>query len=429
MLNIKFLLDNFDILSKQLNNRILSFNIKKIFYLFNIKKKIKFEIELLQSKRNFFTKKFFHVMKEDFFFLKNIIKFFKININFKKKILNKILFILQEKLLQIPNIPHESVPLGKCDVDNKIILNWGIIKKKSFKIMDHIKFGKLTGNLNFYDVSNISGSGFVVMKNSIAFLYRSLSQFMLDVHIKKNFYSEIYVPYIVNISSLYGTGQLPKFYKDIFYVNSKREKNINYALIPTSEVSLINLFKNKILKETDLPIKLVSNTPCFRSESKSYGKNNRGLIRLKQFDKVELIQIVKPKNSMLALEKLTCDAEMILKMLNLPYRKVLLCDKLMSFSSCKTYDLEVWSPLDKSYIEVSSCSNTWDFQSRRINIRYKDKKLNSNIFVHVINGSGLAIGRILMLILENFQVDTGVIKIPDILLNYMDGLKFINLNN
>ncbi len=428
MLDIKFLLDNYNVLSKQLNNRISYFDIKKICFLFNKKKQIKFEIELLQFKRNFFTKKFFIYIKKDSFFLKDIIKYFKVNINFKKKILNKISLILQKILFSIPNIPHKSVPLGKNDSNNKIIYNWGIIKKKK-KILSHIKFGKLTGNLNFDDSSNISGSGFVIMKNNIALLYRAISQFMLDIHTKKNFYSEIYVPYIVNISSLYGSGQLPKFYKDIFYISSKREKNINYALIPTSEVSLINLFKNKILNDSDLPIKLVSNTPCFRSESKSYGKNNRGLIRLKQFDKVELIQIVKPQNSMLALEELTNSAEVILKKLNLSYRKVLLCSKLMSFSSCKTYDLEVWSPLDKSYIEVSSCSNTWDFQSRRINIRYKNVQLNKNIFVHIINGSGLAIGRILMLILENFQIDTGVIKIPDVLLNYMNGIKFIKLND
>ncbi len=426
MLDIKFLLNNYDRFSKKLSSNILSFDIKEIFYLFNLKKKIKFEIELLQSKRNFFTKKFFFVLKDNFFFLKNIVKFFKVNINFKKKKLYEISLILQNKILEIPNIPHKSVPLGKKDINNKIILYWGSIKKKKFKIVDHIKIGKLSGNLNFSDSNNVSGSGFVVMKNNIAILYRAISQFMLDIHIRKNFYSEVYVPYVVNISSLYGTGQLPKFYKDIFYVNTKREKNINYALIPTSEVSLINLFKNKILDEKDLPIKLVSNTPCFRSESKSYGKNNRGLIRLKQFDKVELIQIIKPENSMLALENLTCDAELILKMLNLPYRKILLCSELMSFSSCKTYDLEVWSPLDNSYIEVSSCSNTWDFQSRRINIRYKDNKSSKNKFVHIINGSGLAIGRVLMLILENFQVDNGIIKIPDVLLNYMGGLKFIN---
>ncbi len=429
MLDIKFLLDNYNNLSKRLNNRISYLNIEKIFYLFCKKKKIKFEIELLQFKRNFFTKKFFLFSKYDVFFLKKIISFFKINIKFKKKILDKISLIFQKILLSIPNIPDENVPSGKLDSDNKIILNWGVIKDIKKKIIDHIKIGKLTGNLNFFDSSNISGSGFVIMKNNIALLYRAISQFMLDFHTKKNSYSEVYVPYIVNINSLYGAAQLPKFYKDIFYVNSKREQDTQYALIPTSEVSLINLFKNKILNENDLPVKLVSNTPCFRSESKSYGKNNRGLIRLKQFDKVELIQIIKPQNSMLALEELTNSAENILRMLNLPYRKVLLCSELMSFSSCKTYDLEVWSPLDKSYIEVSSCSNTWDFQSRRINIRYKNIELKKNIFVHIINGSGLAVGRILMLILENFQIKTGIIKIPDVLLSYMNGLKFIKFSD
>ncbi len=429
MLNIKFLLDNYHILSKQSNNCVSFLSIKKLIYFYNRNKYLKFEIELLQSKRNFFTKKFFSFKKKEIFFLKKYIKFFKVNILFKKKIFKRNLSFLQKKILKIPNIHHKDVPLGNNDIDNKIILNWGFIKKKSFKIMDHIEFGKLTNNLNFNDATNISGSGFVIMKNSIALLYRAISQFMLNTHVEKNYYSEIYVPYIVNKSSLYGTGQLPKFCDDIFYVNYKNKNKNNYALIPTSEVSLVNLFRNKILDEKKLPIKLVANTPCFRCESKSYGKNNRGLIRLKQFDKVELVQVVKPNYSMLALDQLTNDAEKILQMLNLSYRKVLLCSGLTSFSSCKTYDLEVWSPIDKSYIEVSSCSNTCDFQSKRINARYKNKRLNKNIFVHIINGSGLAISRILVAILENYQIDTGIVKIPKVLLKYMNGIKFIRFND
>ncbi len=429
MLDIKFLLDNFLILSKKLNNRISYNEIKKLFYLFNKYKYLNFEIKLLQSKRKFFSKKFFYFKKKNILFFKKIIYFFKINIYFKKKIINKEFCYLKKILLNIPNIPCKEVPLGNKDIYNKIILSWGKKKKYSFKIIDHVKFGKLTNNLNFSDATTISGTGFVVMKNNIALLYRAISQFMLDIHTKKNFYSEIYVPYIVNNLSLYGTGQLPKFSNDIFYVNFKKKYDNKYALIPTSEVSLVNLFRNKIIKEKDLPIKLVSNTPCFRAESKSYGRNNRGLIRLKQFDKIELIQVVNPMFSMLALEELTNDAEKIIKLLNLPYRKVLLCNGLMSFSSCKTYDLEVWSPVDKSYIEVSSCSNTWDFQSRRINARYKNLNLNKNFFVHIINGSGLAVGRILVAILENYQVDTGIVKIPDVLLNYVNGLKFIKVNN
>ncbi len=428
MLDVNFLIDNYFFLSKKFSGSILFKDIKKLFYFFKKKKKIKFEIELLQSKHKFFSKKFSSFKKKDIFFIKKIIYFFKKNIFFRKKLIKKLSYLLNSILLNIPNIPYKDVPIGNKDLDNKIILNWGKKNKYSFKIIDHITFGKLTENLIFNDATSISGSGFVVMKNNIALLYRAISQFMLDIHIKKNFYSEIYVPYIVNKLSLYGTGQLPKFYNDLFYVNFKENKN-NYALIPTSEVSLVNLFRNKILNEIDLPIKMVSNTPCFRAESKSYGKNNRGLMRLKQFDKVELIQIVKPEHSMLALESLTNDAEKILKLLKLPYRKVLLCSDLMSFSSCKTYDLEVWSPIDKSYIEVSSCSNTWDFQSRRINARYKNLNLNKNIFVHIINGSGLAVGRILLSILENCQIDSGIVKIPDVLLNYVYGLKFIKVNS
>ncbi len=428
MLDIKLLFNNISLFVKKIKIRFPDFDVKKFLNIYNDYRSLKFEIEFFQSKRNFFSKKFFLYKDKNkhILYFKKILELINFNIFFKKKKIKKKLYKLNHIINYIPNIPSSDVPLGKDDNDNIVILNWGKIKKYKFKILDHIKLGKLNNNLNFSESSIVSGSCFAVMKGNFSLLYRALSQFMLDLHILNNDYCEVYVPYIVKTDSLYGTGQLPKFYDDIFYVHSfkKKEKN-NYALIPTSEVSLVNMFRNKLINKKELPIKLVSCTPCFRSESKSYGKNNRGLIRLKQFDKVELIQVVDAINSMKYLEELTFNAEMVLQKLNLTYRKVLLCSNSMSFSSCKTYDLEVWSPIDNSYIEVSSCSNTWDFQSRRINLRYFDVSLNKNIFCHIINGSGLAVGRTLVAILENNQVDTGIVKVPKVLIKYMYGIKYI----
>ncbi len=430
MLNIKLLLNNIYFYINKIKIRDKKFNINILLKFYFIYKHLKFDIELLQSKRKILSKKFLLYKKNNIhiIFIKKFIKLIKKNIIFKKKIFNKIYIKLNKILLYIPNIQDDSVPIGINDSSNKIIYKWGIIKKYSFKIIDHLNFGKLNFNLDFDQANIISGKSFSIIKGDLAFLYRAISQFMLDIHINSGYY-EIYVPYLVKENCLYGSGQLPKFSNNIFYIKNKNNNNNNLVLIPTGEVPLVNLFKNKILNEINLPIKLVSNTPCFRYESKSYGKNNRGLIRLNQFDKVELVQIVHPKKSMINLEELTNDAEKILKMLNLPYRKVLLSTGSMNFSSSKTYDIEVWSPIDNNYIEISSCSNTLDFQSRRINVRYKDLNKNKNIFVHMLNGSGLSIGRTLVAIIENCQIDTGVIKIPNILIKYMNGKKYIKCYN
>jgi len=317
--------------------------------------------------------------------------------------------------------------LEKKKKDNQVIYSWGKIKKMDFLVKNHVDLGN---KINFFDwktSAKISGTNFVIMKGKIAKLYRVLSQFMLDLHIDKHKYKEIYVPYIVHKKSLYGTGQLPKFNSDLFSINFLKNSNKNdYFLIPTAEVPLTNLVQNKILIKSKLPYKFVANTPCFRNESTSYGKNFKGLIRLHQFDKVELVQIVLPKNSKKTLEKITLHAEKVLKLLKLPYRKVLLCTGKTNFSSAQTYDLEVWFPSQKSYREVSSCSNMLDFQARRMNARYFDKSKKKNTYVHTLNGSGLAIGRTLAAILENYQCRDGSIKIPKILRkNYMNGLKFI----
>ncbi len=426
MLNIKLLLNNTSYFAKKIKIRDENFNINKILNIYLIYKKLLNEIEFMQCKRNYLSKKVFFYKNKiyDLLYLKYFLKLIKYNIFFKKKKKNKILYILNKMMSYIPNIISDDVPLGNDDNFNKIIYKWGSIKKYNFKIIDHINFGLLSNNIDFKISSVISGSSFSVIKNDICMLYRAISQFMLDTHVIINKYSEIYVPYIVKDICLYGTGQLPKFYNDLFHISNKDKKE-KLFLIPTAEVSLVNLFRNKILYNKDLPIKLVSCTPCFRYESKSYGKENKGLIRLNQFDKVELVQIVKPEFSSYYLDKLTLDAEKILKMLKLPYRKVLLCSGCISFSSSKTYDLEVWSPISNSYIEVSSCSNTLDFQSRRINLRYKDINKKKE-FLHILNGSGLAIGRILIAIIENFQISSGLIKLPKVLYKYMNGKKYID---
>ncbi len=433
MLNIKLLFNNVNKFLKKIKYRLPDdININLFLEIYFDYKKIKNDIEFLQSRKNYLSNKYFFYKnnKNDIIYLSSFIKLIKENIIFKKKKI-KILFIkLNKYLLNIPNIPLKDVPIGSNDKNNKIISYWGNYNKNySFKILDHIELCESNDSLNFKQSSFLSGSSFVVMKNVIAMLYRAISQFMINYHINKNNYSEIYVPYIVKIDSLYNAGQLPKFSNNIFYIYKNNDLKYNkFALIPTSEVALINLFKNKIFKEIELPIKLVSNTPCFRAEPVSYGKKSRGLVRLNQFDKVELIQIVKPDCSQSSLEKLTNNAEKILQLMKIPYRRVLLSTGSMGFSSCKTYDIEFWSPVSRKFLEVSSCSNTSDFQSRRINIKYYDIMENKKKFVHIINGSGLAVGRTLIAILENFQIENKIIKIPKVLIKYMNGIKYINFN-
>ncbi|QIQ41337.1 MAG: serine--tRNA ligase [Buchnera aphidicola (Aphis urticata)] len=365
------------------------------------------------------------ILKESNETLKNKISTSIKNLNILK---NK-LHILKEKIynfsVSIPNIPSADVPEGTRSDHNKEIKYWGEKKQYNFIVQDHVKIGEKINQIDWKSSVKISGSRFVVMQGNIALLYRALSQFMLDFHTTQHGYIETYVPCLVNHNALYGTGQLPKFSDDLFHISSIDKKK--YVLIPTAEVPLTNLFSNEILDEKNLPIMLTACTPCFRSESSSYGRNNKGLIRLHQFDKVELVQIVKPELSMQTLEILTNHAEKILQLLELPYRKVLLCGGEMSFAATKTYDLEVWFPSENRYIEISSCSNMGDFQARRMQTRYRNKLDKTNHFVHTLNGSGLAIGRTLAAILENYQQEDGRVKIPKILrTTYMKNMKFIN---
>ncbi|PQQ26107.1 serine--tRNA ligase [Photorhabdus hindustanensis] len=340
--------------------------------------------------------------------------------------LEKLQAEIRDLALSIPNVPDDSVPVGKDESDNLEVSRWGEPRKYDFEIQDHVSLGELTNGLDFAAAVKLTGSRFVVMKGQIARLHRALAQFMLNLHTEQHGYLETYVPYLVNHETLYGTGQLPKFGEDLFHTKPlEEEAESHYALIPTAEVPITNLVRGDILDESELPLKMTAHTPCFRSEAGSYGRDTRGLIRMHQFDKVELVQIVHPDESMNALESLTGHAEKVLQLLNLPYRKVLLCTGDMGFSACKTYDLEVWLPAQNTYREISSCSNMWDFQARRMQARFRGKEDKKTQLLHTLNGSGLAVGRTLVAIMENYQQADGRIEIPEVLRPYMGGLEYI----
>lgn len=318
----------------------------------------------------------------------------------------------------IPNILNEAVPEGKSEDENVEVSIWGEIPSFDFEVKDHVDLGMSNGWMDFEMAAKLTGSRFIVMRAAMARMHRALIQFMLDTHSGEHGYQEIYVPYIVNEDSLYGTGQLPKFSEDLF----KLEGDQNYYLIPTAEVPVTNLVRNEIVDADQLPMKFTAHTPCFRSEAGSYGKDTRGLIRQHQFEKVELLHFVKPEDSNAALDELTRHAEIILEKLELPYRKIILCAGDTGFSASKTYDLEVWVPAQNAYREISSCSNMMDFQARRMQARYRNPETKKPELLHTLNGSGLAIGRTLVAIVENYQQADGSIRIPEALLPYMGGL-------
>ena len=317
--------------------------------------------------------------------------------------------------LEIPNILDESVPEGSSEEENIEVRSWGKLPKFDFEPKDHSELGESNGGIDFESAAKLSGSRFVVMKDGYARLHRALKQFMLDVQTEENGYTEMYVPNIVRSDCLEGTGQLPKFAEDQY----KIENEEGLYLIPTAEVPLTNLIRESILEENELPIKMTAHTPCFRQEAGSYGKDTKGMIRQHQFEKVELVHIVKPDESYEALEELTKNAESILQKLKLPYRLMLLCSGDTGFSAAKTYDLEVWLPSQETYREISSCSNCESFQSRRMKARYKNSKSKQTDYPHTLNGSGLAIGRTLIALLENYQNEDGSVTIPDVLRPYM----------
>lgn len=340
---------------------------------------------------------------------------------------------LQQFILGIPNIPHDSVPVGKDEHDNQEIKRWGEIPVFDFELKDHVDLGALHG-LDFESAIKITGSRFAVGRGNIARLHRALAQYMLDLHTTRHGYEEINVPLIVNADSMRGTGQLPKFEADLFRVPRKmsseedghetESQTENFYLIPTAEVPVTNMARDMIYSLDQLPIRLVAHTPCFRSEAGSYGRDVRGIIRQHQFEKVELVQFVEPKDSLEALEQLTAHAEAVLEGLEIPYRRVLLCSGDMGFGSAKTYDLEAWIPSQNTYREISSCSTMWDFQARRMQARYKVGQSKPEL-IHTLNGSGLAVGRCLVALLENFQQIDSSIRIPSALVPYMGGVEVL----
>ena len=326
---------------------------------------------------------------------------------------------VQEEVNQLlyatPNLLHESVPPGTSEVDNQEIRRVGVPRNFEFQVKDHVDLGfNLNKGMDFEAATKISGSRFIVLKGQMAKLHRALAQFMLDVQIEEHAYTEVYVPYMVNAKSVFNTGQLPKFEEDLF--KTKRGEDDMY-LIPTAEVPVTNLVADSILKEDELPLKFVCHSPCFRSEAGSYGRDTRGMIRMHQFDKVEMVQIVRPDQSFQVLEEMTMHAENILKKLGLPYRVIALCGGDTGFSAAKTYDLEVWIPSQNAYREISSCSNMTDYQARRMQARFKNAQ-GKNELVHTLNGSGLAVGRTLVALLENYQNSDGSISIPEVLQRY-----------
>lgn len=321
----------------------------------------------------------------------------------------------------IPNLPHESVPVGEDEHGNVEVLRWGTPKQFDFAVKDHVEIGENLGGIDFETAAKITGSRFSVMKGGIARLHRALAQFMLNTHGDEHGYTEVYVPYLVNPASMFGTGQLPKFEEDLFKVPHGEG---HLYLIPTAEVPVTNIVRDEIIAVDALPLKFVCHTPCFRSEAGSAGRDTRGMIRQHQFDKVEIVQIVHPEKSWEALETLTGHAEAILQKLGLPYRKMALCSGDMGFSAAKTYDLEVWLPAQNTYREISSCSNFESFQARRMQARFKNAH-GKNELAHTLNGSGLAVGRTLVAVLENYQNADGSVTVPEVLRPYMGGLEVL----
>ena len=427
MLESKLLRGNIDFVVEQLKRRNFSFDVDAYNALENQRKIIQVQTQELQNLRNTKSKSIGQAKAsgENIEPLLEEVSELGDKLNSAKDQLQEIQSKINEIVLSIPNIPHTSVPEGNSEDDNDEVFSWPEKGPATldFEPKDHVDIGEMHG-IDFAAAAKISGSRFVVITGKLAKLQRALTQFMLDHHTEKNGYTETYVPYLVNSDSLMGTGQLPKFEADLFKTHLHGEEGEARALylIPTAEVPVTNLVRDSILKASDLPVKFVAHTPCFRSEAGSYGKDTRGLIRQHQFEKVELVQISKPSESYKILEELTSDAEGILQLLGLPYRKVVLCSGDLGFSSAKTYDLEVWLPGQNAYREISSCSCFEAFQARRMQLRWKNPETNETEFLHTLNGSGLAVGRTLVAVIENYQNADGSITIPKVLQGYMKGL-------
>ena len=431
MLDSKYLRQDVEQTAARLAARGYELDVAKVTELEEQRKTLQVKTQELQSQRNASAKAIGQAKAkgEDAQPLLDAVANLGSELDAAKAEQDEVLEAIKQIALAIPNLPDESVPEGADEDDNVEILTWGTPKKYDFEVKDHVDVGQDLNGLDFEMGVKISGARFTVMRGQVARMHRALTQYMLDTHTDTNGYTEMYVPYLVNSASLYGTSQLPKFAGDLFHtlglVNDDGEQQAGFSLIPTAEVPLTNSARDEIYEESDLPIRLTAHTPCFRSEAGSYGRDTRGLIRQHQFDKVELVQLVKPEDSMQALEELTGHAEQILQALELPYRKVILCMGDMGFGAAKTYDLEVWLPAQDTYREISSCSNMVDFQARRMQARFRREGAKKPELLHTLNGSGLAVGRTLVAILENYQQADGSVVVPEVLRPYMGGLEVI----
>ena len=423
MLDNKYFRQNIETTATQLEKRGFTLDIKKFTEIEEQRKTLQTQTQALQSERNTRSKAIGQAKAagEDIQPLLAAVDKLGDDLKNLEKQTTQVLNELKNLQLAVPNLLHTSVPDGKSEDNNIEVRRWGTPKTVTDDIKDHVDLGEQLGMMDFAAASKIAGSRFVVLKGQLACLQRALIQFMLDVQTKEHGYTEVYVPYLANKDSFYGTGQLPKFSDDQFNIAGDWE----YSLIPTAEVPLTNLVRNEIIDANQLPLKYTAHTPCFRSESGSYGKDTRGMIRQHQFEKVEMVRIVKPEESYQHLEELVKNAEVILQKLELPYRVVILCAGDTSAIAAKTYDLEVWLPSQNTYREVSSCSNFEDFQARRMQARWRNPETGKPELVHTLNGSGLPAGRTLVAIIENYQDAEGNIHIPTVLQSYMDGLQII----
>ena len=421
MLDIQIFRNNIDQVAAALAMRGITLDSARFQSLETERKDLQTRTQDLQARRNALSKQI-GVLKsrgEDTSAVMQEVGALGDELKANEQALASLLETINTLVASLPNLPHESVPQGRDESQNVEVLRWGTPRQFDFEPRDHVELGARLGGLDFEMAAKLSGARFAVMRGQIARLHRALAQFMIDTHTREHGYTEVYVPYMVNATSMFGTGQLPKFEEDLFSVPRDGDR---FYLIPTSEVPVTNFVRGENLPNDALPMHFVGHTPCFRSEAGSYGKDTRGMIRQHQFDKVELVRIEHPDQSWDALESLVGHAEAILQKLELPYRKIVLCTGDMGFSAAKTYDLEVWLPAQNTYREISSCSNCTDFQARRMQARVRNAQ-GRNELVHTLNGSGLAVGRTLVAVLENYQQADGSVQVPEVLLPWMGGVE------
>ncbi len=424
MLDPKFVRTNPDDVAQLLKKKGYEFPVARFNELEERRKAVQVDTETLQSERNSRSKNIGKAKAagEDIQPLMAEVASLGEKLNAAKAQLNDIQVEMDDLLAGVPNLPHESVPEGADEDDNIEVRRWGTPRDFGFEIKDHIDLGARNGELDFESAAKLTGARFAVLRKGVARMHRALIQLMLDTHINDHGYEEIYVPYMVNADSLRGTGQLPKFEEDLFKVPFGDR---DYYLIPTAEVPVTNMVRDTIIDAAQMPMKFTCHTPCFRSEAGASGRDTRGLIRQHQFEKVEMVQIVDPATSWDALEAMTGHAEAILQKLNLPYRVITLCGGDLGFSAQKTYDIEVWVPAQEKYREISSVSNMGDFQARRMQARWRNPETGKPELAHTLNGSGLAVGRTLLAIIENYQTEDGRVAVPEVLRGYMGGATHI----